>query len=278
MARQLSPDSVRLLELARVQEASISDAQVRECWYVLIEAIAHQWLGVTGRLSIDRLADELEAGEGITVDEFSADVEHEKDDPGRVVVQLVNERYVCPRAELVGELRRLGASYRDHGQRTSATDLPPTGQGGDEQPFDAAPRQGIAAELERVLAALTTHPDPAKAEGVRAEANRTLSRWLDKPDSELQPDLQRAVDELSATDRSRLAGALRILTDWMEHPDNGGEQVDRLIANLENTFGPLLTAGRQADQRAAGKRMRSEAADSIARRLREAGAPDHTES
>jgi hypothetical protein len=278
MARQLSPDSVRLLELARAQEASIRNAQVRECWYIIIDAIARQWLGATGRLSIDRLADQLEAGGGITVDEFSADVDHEEDDPGRVIVHLVDERYVCPRAELVDELRRLGASYRGHGQQTLAADLPPTDQGGDKPFGGAEPPQGIAAELERILAMLTTHPDPAKAKEVRAEADRTLSRWLDTPYGELQPDLQRAVDELSATDRSRFAEVLRIFTDWMDQPDKGGEQVDRLIANLENTFGPLLTAGRQADRRATEKRMRSEAADSIARRLREAGAPDHTES
>jgi hypothetical protein len=71
---------------------------------------------------------------------------------------------------------------------------------------------------------------------------------------------------------------LRRFADWAEQPEHSGAQVDRLIADLERTLGPILTPGQQADQRATEKRMRSEAADSIARRLREAGAPDQTDN
>lgn len=282
-------ESARLLELARAQQATIRDPEVRDCWYVIVEAIAHHWLSATGPSAVDRLADEIDSGGGVTVNEYSVDVDYEGGDPSRVVVQLVDERYVCPRAELVYELRRLDASCRGAAEPPPPKPDPPENSSAESEHRQRAPGQAahqpddetrppdLAAELQRVLAALTPPTDPAEAQRVRAEARALLARWGGRASDVTPPDLRRAVEHLATTDRSRLVDALRTFADWAEQPHHGGAAVDRLLAGLERTLGPVLAAGRQADQRATKERMRSQADDAITRRLREAGAPDPTD-
>lgn len=117
------------------------------------------------------------------------------------------------------------------------------------------------AEAQDVLRSLAALAGTPKESAVRAEAQSVLGRL----------DPAAAGVGLTDADRARLADALRAFADWAQRPEQGAK-VDELIKSLDAGLGPLLTLGKQADEKATRDRIAGAARDSIARRLREAGA------
>ncbi|HWM85921.1 MAG TPA: hypothetical protein VNO33_08780, partial [Kofleriaceae bacterium] len=79
-------------------------------------------------------------------------------------------------------------------------------------------------------------------------------------------DAARPAGEL---DTAALSGALRSLTGWLEEKQPGsGAEVDALMAELDRAFASPAAAAEEAER---DRRIRSDASDAIARRLRQAG-------
>ena len=273
MNRKLSVDEMRLLALAETQYPGIRDPDVLQCWHVVIEAVSQQWLRPE---EVPLLIRELETGGGLGAEEYSIDVDQEGGDLSQVVVSFIAERYRCPRAAMLEELRRLWDWYRGEpespnggGPASGGPDVPPHGPGGSA---DAA---AIATDVDRLIAALAAPGGAASPGEVSREAQQLLEAWLSAAaESSSSVPMRRALEALLAQDPTRLAAALRTLTRWGERPATGGERVDRLIRDLERWLGPVLTAGRAADERQTTDRIAATARDSIARRVQEAAARD----
>ncbi|GLW90043.1 hypothetical protein [Actinokineospora globicatena] len=121
------------------------------------------------------------------------------------------------------------------------------------------------AVILRTLTTLTT-TDTEIGRQARTEA----AAYLSTRDSAAPDELRRAAELLTPQQQSELTAALRTFNSWAEH-HTAGEEVDRLIATLERTLGPLLEHGREASRTATDIRIATDAENAIARRVREAG-------
>lgn len=261
MSWKLSAEQERLRVLAEQQYASIRDPEVFACWHVVVEAIASRWLWPE---ALDDLLYELDTGGGLGAEEYYLEVT----ESDRVEATLINEACTCPRDEMLYELRRLRARF--HGEPA-----PPPGPAGSGNPTDDDIR--AAAALLSSLAGLgASSHDTAAGRRMREEVSAVLAGWADRPSGgEPAAALSRAVAGLSPADRAQLADALRVFADWAERPGQvAGARVDSVIEALERSLGPLLAHGRRAEEAQTQQRIASAARDSIAQRLREAGATE----
>jgi hypothetical protein len=254
MNEQHATDSERLRRLAEQQYASISDAEVFGCWHVVVEAIGQRWLTLE---SLDELIHTLQTGGGLGVQEYGMEVIGGE----RVEVAFIDERYTCPRDAMVYELGCLRARSR--------------GESMDEPAGPSAADITDATALLRSLAGLAaTAQDTPAGRQARVEASAVIAAWADRPGgAPPAEDLRHAAEGLGPAERAQLADALRVFADWSQQPDpTTGARVDAVIDRLERSLGPLLEHGRRLEQAATDARIAADARDSVARRLRDAGA------
>ena len=96
-------EDARQLDLLAATQI-IADAEVAHCWELVRVGIQTQKLG-TGNLG--KLLDHLRAGNGMTLDELTIEVE--PPGSGRAVVAILDDQRTCPAPALIDELERLAA-------------------------------------------------------------------------------------------------------------------------------------------------------------------------
>jgi hypothetical protein len=99
-AHVMSPEAQRLDRLAATQV--IADAEVAHCWELVRQGIQINWIGIA---NLDRLLRHLRAGNGMTVDELTLEI----DPPGsdRLLVGLLDDERWCSAPKMIDELERL---------------------------------------------------------------------------------------------------------------------------------------------------------------------------
>lgn len=256
---KLDPDEAHLLSLAQAQEPTIEDPAVRDCWEVVVGAIANRWLVPEGRMSLQELIEALEDGDGAAAEEYSITVDDE--DPRYVVATFVKTRHRCDRDAMIGELNRLEQRFRE-----KQVPPPPEAPGGGSGA--ATPDPELVRKLFQHLVGAGSGEVSSSEEGerVRQEAAEELARLGASPEALQSEDARRAVEGLGPDDRERIAGALRDFAAWFEHPERGGRAVDDAVAMLEATLG-WIPQGRRAEEKETQKRIARSAQDAIARRL-----------
>lgn len=258
----VSNSSTRLLDLAKRQAATICDHEVFLLWGGVVDAIWFEWLTPS---SLPRLIDALAAGRNWDLAEESW-IEVLSEDPERVELMVVAETWQCPRSALILEFQRLSSSYADR--------TPP---GSDHEPANA---EAVLERLRQLLGAVAPAPDAApetpEAQRMRAEAQTALVAWA-RSLADAAPDDQKwFLGDLTDADRAQLDDALLTFATWAERPIGAGTRVDAVIAELERRLGSLLERGRAAQEAETSQRIADAARNSIAQRLREAGAPPAT--
>lgn len=292
----MTPDAKRLDQLAATQ--IIADAEVAHCWELVRHGIQVLFIG-TGNLG--KLIGHLRAGNGMTLDELTIEVEPPGSD--RALVGLLDDQRWCSAPKLIDELERLAgragaASPASGGPNRGGTPSgPPTGTRAADT--EAPDLLGLLAELlgmtpERLAG------DPAvyraQVERVRAAA----ARWRevvsdprsdaaarDSAEADLRALLATSGEQATATaagrsgdlegtvralgiDPSRIAGALRTIADWVEQrTPAAGAAVDRMIAVLDAAAAPFLgrltPAAAEAERE---QRIRESARAAIASRIK----------
>lgn len=94
------PDAQRLDDLAATQ--SIGDPEVAHCWELVREGIQTLKIG-TGNLG--ELLEHLRAGNGMTLDELTVEVEPPGSD--RMLVGLLDDQRTCSAPKMIAELELL---------------------------------------------------------------------------------------------------------------------------------------------------------------------------
>jgi len=96
----MTPDAQRLDQLVATQ--IIADAEVANCWELVRLGIQINWIG-TGNLG--RLIGHLRAGNGMTLDDLTIEV----DPPGtdRMLVGILDDQRTCSASKMIEELERL---------------------------------------------------------------------------------------------------------------------------------------------------------------------------
>ncbi|HET7503924.1 MAG TPA: hypothetical protein VFK02_23040 [Kofleriaceae bacterium] len=260
-------EEARQLDLLAATQL-IADAEVAHCWELVRVGIQTQKLG-TGNLG--KLLDHLRAGNGMTLDELTIEVE--PPGSGRAVVAILDDQRTCPAPVLIDELERLAAR--------AGTASPPGRPTGGSPPAGAPPGTGSLAgsgpDLLGLLAGLLgATPDRlagdpaayrAHVERVRAAATRwreVLASPLSDgaaratAEAELRAVLAASGEHAAATatsrggdlegtlraigvDPARIAEALRTIAEWLEQrTPAAGAAVDRLIAALDAAAAPFL--------------------------------------
>ena len=98
----MTPDAQRLDLLAATQV--IADGEVAHCWDLIRVGIRINWIGLG---NLDRLLAHLRAGNGMTLDELTVEV----DPPGsdRMLVALLDDQRTCSAPKMIDELHRLAS-------------------------------------------------------------------------------------------------------------------------------------------------------------------------
>lgn len=263
----MTPEAQQLDLLAATQ--IIADGEVARCWELIRVGIQTDKVG-TGNLG--RLISHLRAGNGMTLDELTIEIEAPGSD--RVVVALLDDERTCPAPRMIDELERLAG----RAGAMSPAGGPPAGGG---EPTGAPPDTSTAgAEAPALLGLLAgllgTTPDrlagdPSAYRAHVERARAAAARWRevvsnpsseaaarDAAEAELRTllsaigadatataasrasDLQRTVCTLGI-EADRIAGAVRAVADWLEQrTPAAGAAVDRLIAALDVAAAPFL--------------------------------------
>ena len=112
----MTPEAQRLDLLAATQ--IIADGEVAHCWELVRVGIQMLFIG-TGNLG--ELIGHLRAGNGMTLDELTIEVEPPGSD--RLLVAILDDQRACSAPEMIGELERLagraGAASPADGRPTS---------------------------------------------------------------------------------------------------------------------------------------------------------------
>ncbi|MBC7973552.1 MAG: hypothetical protein H7138_01110 [Myxococcales bacterium] len=295
----MTPEAQQLDLLAATQ--IIADSEVAQCWELIRVGIQTHKVG-TGNLR--RLISHLRAGNGMTLDELTIEVEASGSD--RVVVSLLDDERTCSASRIIEELESLAG----RAGATSPAGSPSSGGGAPSGvPPNTSAAGADASDLLGLLAGLLgTTPerltgDPsayrAHVERVRAAATRWREAVADPSSdattrSSAEADLrtllfatadQAAVVAASRTrdlqgtvqtlgvDPDRVAGALRTIADWLEQrTPTAGALVDRLVAALDAAAAPFLgqvtPAAADADR---DQRIRASAREEIAARIKPSG-------
>ncbi|TMQ23929.1 MAG: hypothetical protein E6J90_09480 [Deltaproteobacteria bacterium] len=291
----MTPEAQRLDLLAATQ--IIADGEVAHCWELVRVGIQMLFIG-TGNLG--ELIGHLRAGNGMTLDELTIEVEPPGSD--RLLVAILDDQRACSAPEMIGELERLagraGAASPADGRPTSGgtpTGTPPnTRAGGAESPDLLGLLAGLLgttpdrlagdptayrAQVERVRAAAARwrevisdpNSDAAARDSAEAELRALLAttgEYATATAARRTEDLEAAMQALGV-DPNRIAGALRTIADWLERTPTAGAAVDRMIAALDAAAAPFLgrltpaAADAERDQR-----VRESARAAIASRIK----------
>jgi len=264
----MSSQAQRLDGVAATQ--IIADAEVAHCWELIRHGIQVDWIGIG---NLDRLLGHLRAGNGMTLDELTIEIEPTGSD--RVVVALLDDERRCSAPQLIEELERLAARAGlrgpaspagpsggagpsgTSGTRTSAAASAPdllgliAGLLGTNPERLAGDPAAYHAHVERVRAAAQKwrdaiadpRGDPAARNTAEAELRALLSATGEQAAAGAitrPADLERAVQALGI-DPGRIAGALRMVAEWLEQrTPAAGAAVDRMIAALDAAAAPFL--------------------------------------
>jgi hypothetical protein len=292
----MTPDAQRLDQLAATQ--IIGDAEVAHCWELVRHGIQIDWIG-TGNLG--KLIGHLQAGNGMTLDELTIEVEPTGSD--RALVGILDDQRWCSAPKLIDELERLagraGATNPAGGRPTSGgtpTGTPPnTRAAGTEAPnllgllaglLGTTPERlagdptAYRAQFERVRAAAAhwreVISDPRSDAAKRDSAEAELRRLLAATDEQATANAAGTTRDLEGTlrvlgvDPSRIVSALRTIADWLEQrTPAAGAAIDRMIAALDSATAPFLgrLAGAAAETERE-QRIRDSARAAIASRIK----------
>lgn len=289
-------EEARQLDLLAATQI-IADPEVAHSWELVRVGIQTQKLG-TGNLG--KLLDHLRAGNGMTLDELTIEVE--PPGSGRAVVAILDDQRTCPAPALIDELERLAVR--------AGTASPPDRPAGGSPPAGAPPGTGsltgTGLDLLGLLAGLLgTTPDRlagdpaayrAHVQRVRAAATRWREVMADPhsddvaratAEAELRAVLAASGEHAAATATTRsgdlegtlratgvdtgpIAEALRTIADWLEQrTPAAGAAVDRLIAALDAAAAPFLGRLTPAEAEAErDARIRESARAAISARLK----------
>jgi len=294
----MPPDAQRLDQLAATQ--IIADAEVASCWELVREGIRTLKIGAR---NLGKLIEHLRAGNGMTLDELTIEV----DPPGsdRMLVGLLDDQRTCAAPKMIDELERLASRAGASGPASPAGS-PGSGGARGGTPSATSATACDAPDLLGLLAGLLgTTPDRlagdpetyrAQVERVRAAAARwreTVSdphsdtATRDSAEAELRALLATTGEHATATaavrigdlegivralgvDPNRIVGALRTVADWLEQrTPAAGAAVDRMIAALDAAAAPFLgrltPAAAEAERE---QRIRESARAAIASRIK----------
>lgn len=296
----MTPEAQRLDVLAATQ--IIADSEVAHCWELVRAGIQTHKVG-TGNLG--RLIRHLRAGNGMTLDELTIEVEPSGSD--RLLVALLDDERTCAAPKMIDELERLAG----RAGVASPAGSPPTNGGA---PAGTPPSNSAAGaeapDLLGLLAGLLgTTPDRlagdpaayrAQVERVRAAAARwrevvsdpsSNATLRDAAEAELRSLLSTTGAHATATasgragdldgtvralgvEPERIAGALRTIVDWLEQrTPTAGAAVDRMIAALDAAAAPFLgNLAPAAVEAERDQRIRESARAAIAARIK----PSHS--
>jgi hypothetical protein len=292
----MTPDAERLDQLAATQ--IIADAEVAHCWELVRHGIQVLFIG-TGNLG--KLINHLRAGNGMTLDELTIEVEPPGSD--RALVGILDDQRWCSAPKLIAELERLAgragtaspASGRPAGGGAPTGPPPGTSAAGAEAPDLLGLLAGLLgttpdrlagdptayrAQVERVRAAAAhwrkvisdPHTDAAARDSAEAELRAllaTTSEHATETAAGRAGDLEGAVQALGV-DPNQLAGALRAIADWLEQrTPAAGAAVDRVIEALDTAAAPFLGhLTRAATETERDQRIRESARTAIASRIK----------
>jgi hypothetical protein len=138
-----SAEAQRLDDLAATQ--IIADPEVARCWELVRIGIQTLKLGMG---NLGRLLAHLRAGNGMTLDELTIEVDEA--DPARALVGILDDQRFCSAPKLIAELERLAA-------RSGPSD--PTGPAGDANSGRPAAGEGSPDLLGLLAGLLGTTPD-----------------------------------------------------------------------------------------------------------------------
>lgn len=294
----MTPEARRLHTLAATQ--IIADAEVAHCWELVLVGIQMLFIG-TGNLG--ELIRHLRAGNGMTLDELTVEIEPPGSD--RVLVGILRDQRTCSAPRLIDELERLAgragaaspASSADGraGSGGTPAGTPPSSAGGAEAPDLLGLLAGLLgttperlagdpalyrAQVERVRTAVERwrdamadpHCEPAARDVAEAELRAIFAATAEHATATAatrSADLAGTVRALGA-DPSLVVGALRAITEWLEQrTPAAGEAVDRMIAALDTAAAPILgrlSAAAAESQR--DQRIRESARAAIASRIK----------
>lgn len=297
----MTPQAQRLYLLAATQ--IIADPEVAHCWELILHGIQVSKIGIG---NLDRLLGLLRAGNGMTIDELSVEVDPIGSD--RLLVGVLDDERWCSAPKMIDELERLAARAGLRGPTSPGS--PPSRGSGPSGPSHSggAPGgpAGAARDLLGLLAGLLgTTPDRlasdpaayhAHVDRVRAAAQKWRDAITDPcsdpvarntAEAELRgllsaageqattgatvhaADLERTVQALGI-DTGHIAGALRTIAEWLEQrTPAAGAAVDRMIAALDAAASPFL--GRltpAAEEAERDQRIRESARVAIAAHLK----------
>ena len=294
----MTPDAERLDQLAATQ--IIADAEVAHCWELVRHGIQVLFIGTA---NLGKLIGHLRAGNGMTLDELTIEVEPPGSD--RALVGLLDDQRWCSAPKLIDELEQLVSRA---GASSPTSPAGSTGSGGVQggTPSATSTTAGEAPDLLGLLAGLLgTTPDrlagdPATYRAQVERVHAAAARWrevISDPHSDVAAraaaeaelralfattgehaaataasrsgDLEGAVRALGV-DPSRIVGALRTIADWLEQrTPAAGAAVDRMIAALDAAAAPLLgrltPAAAEAERE---QRIRASARAAIASRIK----------
>lgn len=292
----MTPEAQRLDLLAATQ--IIADGEVARCWELLRVGIQTHKVG-TGNLG--RLIGHLRAGNGMTLDELTIEV----DPPGsdRVLVAILDDARTCAAPKIIDELERLASRA---GAASPAGGRPTGGGAPTGTPPGASAAGGEAPDLLGLLAGLLgTTPDrlagdPTTYHAQVERARAAAARWrevVSDPNSDAAAratteaelrtllsttgthaaataagragDLEGAVRALGV-EPDRITGALRAIADWLEQRTPAtGAFVDRMIAALDTAAAPFRGQPTPAaDEAERDRRIRQSARAAIGARVK----------
>lgn len=285
----LPPEAQRLDDLAATQ--IIGDPEVSRCWELVRTGIQTLKLGAG---NLGRLISHLRAGNGMTLDEFTIEVDEA--DPARAVVGILDDQRFCSAPSLIAELERLIA-------RSGPPD--PAGSLGGAAGSGAPAAGGGSPDLLGLLAGLLgTTPDrlagdPASYHAQVQRVRDAAARWrtaatdpastaVDREAAEADlramfaitgeqaaataanrtADLERTV-RATGIDPGRIADTLRIVVDWLEQKTpEAGAAVDRLLTALDSAAAPFLGRPSHAAEAERDERIREAARAAISARMK----------
>jgi hypothetical protein len=285
------PEAQRLDDLAATQ--IIADPEVARCWELVRIGIQTLKLGVG---NLGRLLAHLHAGNGMTLDELTIEVDEV--DPARALVGILDDQRFCSAPKLIAELERLAA-------RSGPSD--PTGPAGDASSGSSAAGEGSPDLLGLLAGLLGTTTDRlagdpaayhAQVQRIRAAAARwraaiadpaSTSAARETAEADLRAVLAITAEQGAATaasrgadlegtmraagvDPGRIADALRMVIEWLEQKTpEAAAAVDRLIAALESAAAPFLGRPAPAASAERDERIRKAARTAIAARMKNNG-------
>ena len=253
MARILSVEGRRLLELARASQAKLGDSPLAASWRAVVEALARGWLTADGPDSLTALIAELDSGGGLRVEDLAIEVSFDDPRGETVLVSLGAEQVLASRSGLVRELRGLlravrgdAAGARPVEARDLGADAPAPAPG---QEASAAVSVVPSVEIdEAARAAPSVSLDEAASATPAADApSLDEPAALDETVGAARVELRQALNKVGALLKERLqAAAGKTESDLAATTAGTRDQVDGAAAKVRASVDSLVAALRKA--------------------------------